>query len=68
VVSCCQFMVMTQVEACCCFSGIDVLVLVFFSVVSFSISVGPFVPYIILLLSFNAMICNSPTCSRKKPS
>jgi hypothetical protein len=58
---CFQFMVVTQVEARCCFSRVDV-----FLVLSFSFSVGLFGPCIVLLLSFNAMIHNSPACSRKK--
>jgi hypothetical protein len=40
-------------------------VLAFFSVMSFSFSVGLFGPCIVLL-SFNAMIHNSLACSRKK--
>jgi hypothetical protein len=34
VCPCSQFMVMTQDDARCCFSGVDVLVLAFFSVFS----------------------------------
>lgn len=60
-----QFMVMTQAEAHCFFSGVGVSVLVFFSVMSFSFSVGLFGPCIVLI-SFNAMIHNSLACSRKK--